>query len=96
MYSSEEGEEPMSSGWSLNRHLTSSLKKMENARANKRSSKKNEILSQRCFILRARAPLIDWEAFRPILKGLYDNKSPKGGRPNVDPVVMVKLLVLQQ
>ena len=41
-------------------------------------------------------PLIDWEAFRSILKGLYDNKSPKGGRPNVDPVVMVKLLVLQQ
>ena len=28
-------------------------KKMENARANKRSSKKNDILSQRCFILRA-------------------------------------------
>ena len=41
-------------------------------------------------------PRIDWEAFRPILKGLYDNKSPKGGRPNVDPVMMVKLLVLQQ
>ena len=41
-------------------------------------------------------PLIDWEAFTPILKGLYDNKSPKGGRPNVDPVVMVKLLALQQ
>ena len=41
-------------------------------------------------------PLIDWEAFRPILKGLYDNKSPKGGRPNLDEVVMVKLLVLQE
>ena len=41
-------------------------------------------------------PLIDWEAFTPILKDLYDNKTPKGGRPNVDPVVMVKLLVLQQ
>jgi IS5 family transposase len=41
-------------------------------------------------------PLIDWEAFRPIIRGLYDNKGPKGGRPNVDPVVMVKLLVLQQ
>lgn len=40
-------------------------------------------------------PHIDWEAFRPILKGLYDNKTEKGGRPNVDPVVMVKLLVLQ-
>jgi len=41
-------------------------------------------------------PLIDWEAFRPIIQGLYDNKTPKGGRPNVDEVVMVKLLVLQQ
>ncbi len=41
-------------------------------------------------------PLIDWEAFRPIIQPLYDNKTPKGGRPNVDPVVMVKLLVLQQ
>jgi len=28
--------------------------------------------------------LIDWEAFRPIISPLYDNKGPKGGRPNVD------------
>jgi len=41
-------------------------------------------------------PLIDWKAFTPIIQPLYDNKTPKGGRPNVDPVVMVKLLVLQQ
>jgi len=40
-------------------------------------------------------PLIDWEAFRPIIAGLYNNKGPQGGRPNVDEVVMVKLLVLQ-
>ena len=40
-------------------------------------------------------PLIDWEAFRPIIQGLYDNQGPKGGRPNVDEVVMVKMLVLQ-
>ena len=40
-------------------------------------------------------PLIDWEAFRPIVAGLYDNRGPKGGRPNVDEVVMVKMLVLQ-
>ncbi len=40
--------------------------------------------------------LIDWEAFRPIVAGLYDNKGPQGGRPNVDEVVMVKLLVLQR
>jgi len=41
-------------------------------------------------------PLIDWEAFRPTIAGLYDNKTKKGGRPNVDEVVMVKMLVLQE
>ena len=40
--------------------------------------------------------LIDWDAFRPIITPMYHNKSPRGGRPNVDEVVMVKLLVLQQ
>ena len=40
--------------------------------------------------------LIDWEAFRPIITPMYHNKTPRGGRPNVDPVAMVKLLVLQQ
>ena len=40
--------------------------------------------------------LIDWEAFRPIVGKLYENKSERGGRPNIDEVVMVKLLVLQQ
>jgi len=39
--------------------------------------------------------LIDWEAFRPIVNALYDNKSEKGGRPNIDEVVMIKLLILQ-
>ena len=40
--------------------------------------------------------LIDWGAFRPIVGELYDNRSERGGRPNVDEVVMVKMLVLQQ
>ena len=39
---------------------------------------------------------IDWTTFRPIIKDLYLNDTEKGGRPNVDEVVMVKLLVLQQ
>jgi len=39
---------------------------------------------------------IDWEAFRPIIKSLYTNDTEKGGRPNTDEVLMVKLLVLQQ
>ena len=41
-------------------------------------------------------PLIDWEAFRPIIQDLYNNDDSQGGRPNIDPVLMVKLLVLQQ
>jgi hypothetical protein len=40
--------------------------------------------------------LINWEAFRPIIKNLYRNDTEQGGRPNADEVVMVKLLVLQQ
>lgn len=40
--------------------------------------------------------LVDWEAFRPILKDLYLNDTEKGGRPNQDEVVMVKMLVVQQ
>jgi len=39
---------------------------------------------------------IDWEAFRPIVKSMYTNDTPRGGRPNNDEVVMVKLLVLQK
>jgi len=40
--------------------------------------------------------LMDWEAFCPIVGDMYDNKSEQGGRPNIDEVVMIKLLVLQQ
>ena len=40
--------------------------------------------------------LLNWEAFHPIVGEIYDNKSERGGRPNVNEVVMVKLLVLQQ
>jgi len=39
---------------------------------------------------------VDWEKFRPIIKAMYTNDTPRGGRPNTDEVLMVKLLVLQQ
>ena len=39
--------------------------------------------------------LLDWEKFRPIAEGLYDNKTEKGGHPNIDCVLMIKILVLQ-
>jgi len=40
-------------------------------------------------------PLIDWEFFRPIVRGMYDNRSERCGRPNIDEIVMIKMLVLQ-
>jgi IS5 family transposase len=39
---------------------------------------------------------VNWERFRPIIKAMYTNDTERGGRPNVDEVTMVKLLVLQQ
>jgi len=40
--------------------------------------------------------IIDWKSFRPVLSTLYDNRSEKGGRPNKDEVVMLRILVLQR
>lgn len=40
--------------------------------------------------------LIDWGTFRPIMGELYTNKTERGGRPNIDEIVMLKMLVLQQ
>jgi transposase, IS5 family len=40
--------------------------------------------------------LIEWERFRPITEDIYDNKTEKGGHPNFDSVLMIKILVLQQ
>ena len=40
--------------------------------------------------------LIDWEAFRPQLDDMYNNKTEKGGRPNFDVILMLKVLLLQQ
>ena len=39
---------------------------------------------------------IDWEIFRPILESLYSNNEGKGGHPNIDVVVMMKMNILQQ
>jgi len=39
--------------------------------------------------------LIDWEDFRTIMEGIYDNRTEKGGHPNYDEVLMIKILVLQ-
>jgi IS5 family transposase len=39
---------------------------------------------------------IDWERFRFLEPLIYKNKTCHGGRPNVDIVIMIKLLVLQR
>jgi IS5 family transposase len=40
--------------------------------------------------------LLDWGRFRPIADELYDNKTERGGHPNIDCVLMIKILALQQ
>ncbi len=39
--------------------------------------------------------LIDWESFRPLLNNLYGNDIEKGGRPNTDPIMMLKTFFIQ-
>ena len=39
--------------------------------------------------------MIDWEGFRSILSDLYRNDSECGGRPNFEPILMLKVLFLQ-
>ena len=39
--------------------------------------------------------LIDWGLFHHVVGDIYQNRTEQGGRPNMDIVLMVKLLVLQ-
>jgi transposase, IS5 family len=39
--------------------------------------------------------IIDWDRFRILEPLIYKNKTSRGGRPNIDIVIMVKALVLQ-
>ncbi|MCK9632842.1 MAG: IS5 family transposase [Methanoregula sp.] len=38
---------------------------------------------------------IDWERFRTVVGDIYQNQTEQGGRPNMDIVLMIKMLVLQ-
>ena len=38
---------------------------------------------------------IDWESLRPIFRDLYVNDTVNGGRPNIDPIIMAKVLFTQ-
>jgi IS5 family transposase len=39
--------------------------------------------------------IIEWDRIKPLLSDLYNNDTEKGGRPNFDPVFMVKIMFLQ-
>ena len=39
---------------------------------------------------------IDWEGFRPKLEVMFKNNTDRGGRPNIDVIVMLKSLFIQQ
>ena len=39
--------------------------------------------------------MIDWDRIKPLLSDLYSNDTERGGRPNFDPILMVKVLFLQ-
>jgi hypothetical protein len=41
------------------------------------------------------AGLIEWEKFRPILADMYYENEEEGGRPHIDEILMVKMLLLQ-
>jgi len=40
--------------------------------------------------------LIDRRVFRPIVKGMYKNQTERGGRPNMEGRLVIRLLMLQQ
>jgi transposase len=46
--------------------------------------------------LSAISKLVNWNGFLSIADGLYKNNTERGGRPNIDVIIMIKLLILQQ
>jgi len=54
-----------------------------------------ENVSKNGYKLAEANKLITWDAFRLIIRPMYHNRNPQGGRSNIDPVTMMKLLVLQ-
>ena len=57
--------------------------------------KMNEARKRKSKLLEI-SDLIDWGRIRVHLKSMYDNTSERGGRPNCDPIIMFKILILQQ
>jgi IS5 family transposase len=40
--------------------------------------------------------IVNWEIFRSILMQAYKNKTRKGGRPEIDVIIMFKALIIQK
>lgn len=40
-------------------------------------------------------PVIEWEAFRPIIKGLFDNSQEERARHGIDEMLVLRMFVLQ-
>lgn len=56
----------------------------------------NENVLPRGDKLSAISKLVNWNAFLPIGDGLYKNNTARGGRPNINIIIMIKALILQQ
>ncbi len=56
----------------------------------------NENVLKRGDKLSAISKLVNWNGFLSIADGLYKNNTERGGRPNIDIIIMIKLLVLQE
>jgi IS5 family transposase len=55
-----------------------------------------EKIKDRGYKLVELGDLLNWDAFRPILNDLYKNDTERGGRPNIDVIIMLKMLIIQQ
>ena len=57
--------------------------------------KKNEARKRKSKLLQI-SDAISWGKISVHLESMYDNTSERGGRPNCDPILMFKILILQQ
>lgn len=56
----------------------------------------NDKVKPRGDKLSALSELVDWNAFLPMSDGVYKNGTERGGRRNINFIIMIKMLILQQ
>jgi len=54
----------------------------------------NQKLAEKDKLQRIKA-VVDWEKFRPMIDGLYKDNTVTGGRPHLDSILMVRIMILQ-